>query len=323
MSPKVDHYQEMVQNLLEDLDVPTGPANLYDPIRYILSLGGKRLRPTLCLMGYELFDESIENAGQAALAVEIFHNFSLIHDDIMDEAPLRRGQETVHEKWNANIAILSGDVMLVQAYHQLSTYEGETLNRLLEVFNKTAVDVCNGQQTDMDFENRSSVSITEYLEMIRLKTAVLLGCSLKMGGIVAQANDEACNQIKEFGVNLGMAFQLQDDILDVYAEDESFGKQVGGDVIANKKTYLLLKAFEEANDEQTTELKRLLQISDPKEKVKGVMAIYDDLEIRDKANDKMIGYHQLALENLNSIEVEDSKKQALRSVADFLSDRAH
>ena len=323
MTQDLDRYQKMVSKLLEDMNVPVEPANLYEPIRYILSLGGKRLRPTLALMGHEIFDDHFEQSGHAALAVEIFHNFSLIHDDIMDEAPLRRGKETVHKKWNQNIAILSGDVMLVQAYEQLSVYSGNTLKRLLELFNKTAIEVCNGQQLDMDFEEQDEVSIEEYLEMIRLKTAVLLGCSLKMGGIVADGPSRSCDKLYEFGVNLGIAFQLQDDILDVYAEGDQFGKQVGGDIISNKKTYLLLKAFEDANAEQKAELEKQLSNNNPADKVNAVMGIYNELNIKEKATQKMMEYHQLALENLEDINVDEEHKLPLRAVAAYLSDRAH
>lgn len=323
MSRNLDRYQEMVSGLLDDLSIPSEPANLYEPIKYILSLGGKRLRPTLALMGHEVFDENIEASGEAALAVEIFHNFSLIHDDIMDEAPLRRGKETVHKKWNQNVAILSGDVMLVQAYEQLSAYSGTTLNRLLEIFNRTAIEVCNGQQLDMDFEERDEVSIDEYLEMIRLKTAVLLGCSLKMGGIVADGPSRSCDKLYEFGVHLGIAFQLQDDILDVYAEGEQFGKQVGGDIISNKKTYLLLKAFEDANDSQKSALTEQLSNPNATEKVRTVMAIYDELQIREKATEKMMEYHELALKNLEDINVDEEHKAPLKAVAAYLSERAH
>ncbi len=237
------NYQRIIGEEIESLNLPSSPHNLYHPISYFLSLGGKKMRPVLTLMGCELFQKDYSIAKNAALAVELFHNFSLVHDDIMDAAPLRRGQETVHQKWDNNVGILSGDAILILAYQKLATYEPNILAKLLPIFNQTAIEVCEGQQYDMDFESRDDVSISEYLQMIKFKTAVLLGCSLKMGAIIGKSSEADANELYNFGVNLGLAFQLQDDILDVYADQNKFGKQVGGDIIANKKTYLLLKAF--------------------------------------------------------------------------------
>jgi geranylgeranyl diphosphate synthase type II len=321
MMNSISVYQDFIKEEIEKLSIPSAPSNLYSPITYFLNLGGKKMRPVLTLMGCELFQSDFSKAKGAALAVELFHNFSLIHDDIMDDAPLRRGNETVHEKWNANIGILSGDALLVLAYQQLVGYEPNVLVKLFPLFNQTAIEVCEGQQFDMDFESRNDVSIEEYLQMIKFKTAVLLGCSLQMGAIVGGANESDANELYNFGVNLGLAFQLQDDILDVYADQNKFGKQVGGDIIANKKTYLLLKAFEEANPDQTTELNLLMAEKDLVKKVDAVKAIYAELDVKGKAEIKMDEYYQIALKNLDGIEISDEKKQPLLGLAHFLMGR--
>ena len=323
MTSSLSKYQEAIEKVLSNYQLPEQPANLYDPIRYFLNLGGKRMRPVLTLMSHELFHPEYNRAMAAALSIELFHNFSLIHDDIMDEAPLRRGKETVHSKWNSNIAILSGDVLLVEGFKLLTTYDGTVLKRTLELFNRTATEVCDGQQMDMDFESLDEVPIDDYLKMIRLKTAVLVGCSLEMGAIVGEASDSDCKELYNFGVNLGIAFQLQDDILDVYAHGDQFGKQIGGDIISNKKTYLLLRALEDADEEQKERLRALLQETDPQTKVKGVMALYEELNIREKATQRMNEYHATAMGNLNDIQVAEDKKEALRLLADFLLNRQH
>ena len=229
---------QLIETAISNLDLPNSPTNLYDPLRYFMTLGGKRMRPVFTLLAAEMFGKAKEEALPAALAVELFHNFSLIHDDIMDEAPLRRKQQTVHTKWNMPIAILSGDVLLVKAYQELCKQDSRQLADLMEVFNKTAVEVCEGQQKDMDFETQEHVSLEDYIEMIRLKTSVLLGCAMELGAIVADQSIENRNLAYEFGVEIGLAFQIQDDILDLYADPEKFGKQVGGDVLSNKKTFL-------------------------------------------------------------------------------------
>ncbi|HIP37144.1 MAG TPA: polyprenyl synthetase family protein, partial [Crocinitomix sp.] len=288
----IKKYQNFISQEIEQLNLPSVPQQLYEPITYFLSLGGKRMRPVLTLMGCELFQSDYSKAKQAALAVELFHNFSLIHDDIMDEAPLRRGQQTVHIKWNTNVGVLSGDALLILAYQQLTTYSADILKELLPLFNQTAIEVCEGQQYDMDFELRSDVSIQEYIQMIRFKTAVLLGCSLQMGAIIGGACQKDAKALYHFGLNLGIAFQLQDDILDVYADQNKFGKQVGGDIIANKKTYLLLKAFEDADANQSKLLNELLLESNADKKVKGVKQIYELLDIKSKAELKMNDFYQ-------------------------------
>jgi len=321
MTNNILEYQKYIGQEIEKLTIPSSPKNLYDPICYFLKIGGKRIRPVLTLMGCELFNADYKNAKHAALAVELFHNFSLIHDDIMDEAPLRRGNETVHQKWNANIGILSGDALLILAYQQLAKYEPSILARLLPLFNQTAIEVCEGQQYDMDFETEQNVSIDQYLQMIKFKTAVLLGCSLKMGAVIGGANKNDANELYNFGVNLGLAFQLQDDILDVYADKNKFGKQVGGDIIANKKTSLLIKAFEEANKIQTQKLNRLLIEPDLTTKVKGVKEIYSELEIKNKAELKMNYFYEIALKNLDAIKISNKKKEPLLNLAHFLMKR--
>src|SRR5690606_710944 len=241
---KINFYQEVFLQYLEGFKIERQPQTLYEPVNYILSLGGKRLRPVLTLMVAEVFDCHYKKALNAALSVEVFHNFSLIHDDIMDAAPLRRGQETVHEKWDVNTGILSGDAMLIMAYQLFEHYDAETFRLLAKLFSKTALEVCEGQQYDVDFETRDDVTIDEYLKMIECKTAVLVGAAMKMGAIVAKTSEKNQDMMYEFGKNLGIAFQLQDDYLDVFGDPKTFGKQSGGDIIENKKTYLYLKALE-------------------------------------------------------------------------------
>lgn len=279
------------------------------------------MRPMLTLMGAELFGTAPENALHAALAVEIFHNFTLIHDDIMDEAPLRRKQPTVHSRWNQNIAILSGDVLLVKAYQEIAKQDPQVLPALLEIFSKTAAEICEGQQFDMDFETRSDVSITDYLEMIRLKTSVLLGCALEMGAIVAHASEADRKLIYTFGEHVGIAFQIQDDILDLYADPEKFGKQVGGDVLSNKKTLLLLKAFELADASQTMQLNALMQEKDPELKVSSVRDLFDKLGVRKAARDLMDEHYSIAQKALDQINVPDTSKNSLKALAEFLFNR--
>lgn len=323
MIAALSRYQELITKELAGYKFREEPGNLYDPIRYFLTLGGKRMRPVLALMGAELFDGKLEDAIHAGMAVELFHNFSLIHDDIMDEAPLRRGKETVHTKWNTNIGILSGDALMIESYKCLANYEPKILAELLPLFNQTAIEVCEGQQMDMDFESESVVSTEDYIQMIAFKTAVLLGCSLKMGAITAGASKEDADDLYQFGLNLGIAFQVQDDILDVYADQNKFGKQVGGDIIANKKTFLLLQALKDANPSQKERFDSLLLSKDPAVKVKGVMELYDELDIYQKATAKKNYYHDIAMDNLKHIKVNDDKKVPLRELAGFLLEREH
>ena len=247
-------YQKEFLEYLEKKDWVREPKNLYEPIDYILQLSGKRIRPILTLMSADILSGDFKKALPAALAVEVFHNFTLVHDDIMDDAPLRRGKQTVHEKWNLNTGVLSGDAMLILAYQYFENYEADTFQELAKLFSKTALEVCDGQQLDIDFETRNDVTIAEYINMIRLKTSVLVAAALKMGAIVAKAPDKDANLLYEYGLNLGLAFQLQDDYLDTFGDHETFGKQVGGDIIENKKTYLFLKAMELANNDDKQKL---------------------------------------------------------------------
>jgi geranylgeranyl diphosphate synthase type II len=299
---QVEELQNQFLQALSDLELPESPKDLYDPIKYTLSNGGKRMRPLLVLMGCKIFDENISNALNPAIGIELFHNFTLIHDDIMDDAPLRRGQPAVHNKWTSNIAILSGDAMMVKTYQSLIKTNPTVLSSILTEFNKTAVEVCEGQQFDMDFELRDDVTIDEYLNMIKLKTAVLLAASLKIGALIGGANEENAKRIHDFGLNAGMAFQLQDDILDVYGESKKVGKQKGGDIISNKKTFLLLKAMELANGNTSSMLNRWLASTGTTDKVEAVIAIYEELGVKILAEDKMWGYYHKAMSNLEKVE---------------------
>lgn len=296
------------------------PANLYDPIRYILSLGGKRMRPLLTLIGCKMYHEDQGRAIHAALAIELFHNFSLIHDDIMDNAPLRRGKHTVHEKWNSNIAILSGDAMLVEAYKQIAQVPAEIMPRALETFSRTAEEVCEGQQYDMDFETAAGVTIPDYIRMIERKTAVLLGAALKIGAYCGNATETQAEHLYEFGRTIGIAFQLHDDILDVYGDAAQFGKQTGGDILANKKTFLLLKALERANGYKKEELLQWLQApaSAGAEKVKAVTAIYDYLGIKELAEAESNRYYEEGITHLDAAEANPEWKNYLRNFTDQL-----
>jgi geranylgeranyl diphosphate synthase type II len=316
----LDQYRHLFSIFLSHLDQyrvglqTRKPAELYDPENYILSLGGKRLRPLLALIACDLFDRAPEKALDSALCVELFHNFSLIHDDILDAAPLRRNQATVHTKWNTNIAILSGDVMLVKAFDVLNKYPEKEFKPLSTLFSKTAIEVCEGQQLDMNFENAEEVTVDDYINMITLKTAVLLGCSLKMGAINAGAAESDQQNIYEFGKHLGIAFQLLDDVLDAYAETPEFGKQIGGDIISNKKTFLLLKSFELASDRQRKELQRLLGLAKEftTEKVNGVKAMFDELGVKELCIEKANQHTKFAIGHLDSLPVNESKKELLK-----------
>ena len=317
--------QVTISEAVLGMSLPESPAELYEPISYIMSLGGKRMRPALFLMACDLFGGDVEAAIPPALAIEVFHNFTLMHDDIMDNAPLRRGKATVHERWNSSTGILSGDVMLVEAYKLMMQVENSLLRTVLDIFNETAVGVCEGQQFDMDFEKRSDVSIEEYLNMIRLKTAVLLGGSLKIGALLGGANLVDANHLYSFGENLGIAFQLQDDILDVYGDPDKFGKQVGGDIISNKKTFLLLKALEVADEIKLEELNSWINLKtfDVAEKVDAITNIYNLMNIRAYAETAMQTYAEKAFNALDMINLPEENKQYLRNFADGLLVREH
>lgn len=317
---QLTELQLLINDAVGKLNYPAYPADLYEPISYILSIGGKRMRPALLLLACDLFGGDVHKAVEPALAIEVFHNFTLMHDDIMDKAPLRRGKATVHEKWNTNVAILSGDAMMVEANRLMMMVDDRILRAVLNVFNDTATGVCEGQQIDMSFEERNDVSIAEYLDMIRLKTAVLLGGTMKIGSIIGGASDADAELINAFGVNLGIAFQLQDDILDVYGDPEKFGKQVGGDIISNKKTYLLIKALELAKGETKTELNNWISPGqfENVEKVTAVTAIYDVLDVRQYSEQAMRSFADKAFAALEAISLPEDHKQYLRDFADSL-----
>jgi geranylgeranyl diphosphate synthase, type II len=301
--------QQELETTIAETAWGAAPESLYEPIQYIMSLGGKRLRPMLMLMGYSLYKKDPENILPYAVAVEAFHNFTLMHDDIMDKAPLRRGMKTVHEKWNVNTAILSGDVMLVRVYDALAQLEPKVLKEALPLFNKCAAEVCEGQQWDMEFETMKSVSTEQYLAMIRQKTAVLLGFSLEFGALLAGANKKNRDVLRTLGVNIGIGFQLNDDLLDVYGDKKTFGKQVGGDIIANKKTFLLIRALERAKGKDKTELQKWLtaRTFDKVKKVKAMTALYDKLEIKAITEAEINNYFAKGLQSLAQLPASASR----------------
>jgi len=319
----INQYQEFIANYLESQYETKEPKNLYDPIHYILGLGGKRMRPVLTLMSAEVFDADYKKALPAALAVEVFHNFSLIHDDIMDDAPLRRGNVTVHEKWDINTGILSGDAMLILAYQYFEKYEPAIFRELAKLFSKTALEVCEGQQWDVDFETRTDVSIPEYLKMIQYKTAVLVAAAMKMGAIIAETSQENANLIYDFGLNLGLAFQLQDDYLDAFGNPETFGKQVGGDIIENKKTYLYLKALEFASRDQAQQLVDLfaIQPEDSSDKIAAVKEIFVASGAAQETKNAIQDFTFKAFDTLQNISIDNDKKEMLRTFGENLMGR--
>jgi geranylgeranyl diphosphate synthase, type II len=321
----IEEYHKIIVREVEKFQSSIKDMELYAPVKYILDLGGKRMRPVLTLIGTDLFDGHLEDSYKSALGIEVFHNFTLLHDDIMDKAPLRRGKSTVHEKWSVNAAILSGDVMFVQAFTLVTSCKDQYLRAVIDIFNVTAIEVCEGQQFDMEFETRSDVTLAEYLEMIRLKTSVLVGCALELGAVLANAPKADSRNLYDFGMNLGMAFQIKDDILDVFGDAALFGKQVGGDILSNKKTYLLLKALEDANEHQANELNHWINngLANPSEKVKAVTAIFEDLNIKEKADALMDEYYQKSIDALNKIVINDHKKSYLKGFAEALMDRKY
>lgn len=315
----IDQLQKLVNKAIADKKYPDVPAELYDPINYLMLLGGKRMRPVMLLMACDLFNGSILKSLDPAIGIELFHNFTLVHDDIMDKAPLRRGNPTVHAKWNQNIAILAGDTMLVEAYRQVMQVDDIILRDVLDIFNNTAESVCQGQQIDMNFEQVEEVTVDKYIDMIRLKTAVLLAASLKIGGLIGGAEPEQAESLYRFGENLGIAFQLQDDILDVYGEPEKFGKQIGGDIISNKKTFLLIKALEIAEGLESEELRYWMASGQGNtEKVKAITGIYNRLGMRQLAETEMNHYAEKALRYLEEVNADNLKKQSLRKFAEEL-----
>jgi len=313
---------QLIESEITKIEFPSSPRNLYDPLNYFLSNGGKRLRPVLTLLATELGGVQKEDAINCALAIEVFHNFSLIHDDIMDAAPIRRGKVTVHEKWNSNIAILSGDVLLVKAYQLLANQKSQHIPELLTLFNKTAIEVCEGQQMDMDFETSEFVTVDEYIKMIRLKTSVLLGCALEFGFIVSNNSISNRKKIYDFGVNIGIAFQIQDDLLDLYGNPDKVGKQVGGDVKSNKKTLLYLIAEKNAVGDLREKLNQVKSELDLNSKVSATQEIYEALGVKIETKSYLDIYYQQAIDLLDSIETE-SDKSAIMEIVNYLFNREH
>ena len=313
-------FQKLIEEEIRNLSLPEQPSELYDPIRYMLTLGGKRIRPVLVLMSCEMFDGNISNAIHPAIGIEVFHNFTLLHDDIMDKAPLRRSKPTVHTRWNTDVAILSGDTMFVQACQLMLKTDQTCALPMMRHFLETAVKVCEGQQWDMSYQTAPKVSIPEYLNMIELKTAVLLASSLKCGAMIAKATEEDQQHIYDFGKNLGIAFQLHDDILDVYGDEQKVGKQTGGDIIANKKTYLLLKAQEVGTKDQQEELAHWLTVEkfDQNEKVKAVKNIFEKVRVKELSKEVMEQYFNKAIEAFDKISVASEKKSIVESLAETL-----
>jgi geranylgeranyl diphosphate synthase type II len=316
----LNFYTQKVESYLENYRLPVSPVNLYEPLVYFLGLGGKRLRPVLTLIAAELGGKSAEEALHAAVSIELFHNFSLIHDDIMDNAPIRRGLPTVHEKWNSNIAILSGDVLLVKAYELISKQNKEHIPDLYQLFNKTAIEVCEGQQMDMDFEIREDVTIEEYIAMIRLKTSVLLGCALEFGFLISNQSVENRKNIYDFGVNLGIAFQIQDDILDLYGDPDKVGKQVGGDVRANKKTLLYLAAEKICKNLNNNKLNSLKETKDLDKKVQETSTFYKEIGVLEETQKYLNYYYDSAMKSLELVEV-NSSKDNLHQMVNYLFNR--
>jgi geranylgeranyl diphosphate synthase, type II len=319
----IDQYRAAFVDALNQVGQVKEPKNLYEPIHYILSLGGKRMRPVLTLLSAEIFGANYQKAMHAAIAVEVFHNFSLIHDDIMDDAPLRRGNETVHEKWNLNTGILSGDAMLILAYQHFEQYEPAVFRALAKLFSKTAIEVCEGQQWDVDFEIRDNVTIGEYLKMIECKTAVLVAAALKMGAIIAGASEENCEAIYQFGRNLGIAFQIQDDYLDAFGDPETFGKQVGGDIIENKKTYLFLKAQEFAKGDVKIQLQNWYSMpaGSNMDKIAAIKEIFDLTGASQATRFAIKDFTMTAFGILEKMDISDDKKEILKQFGEGLMQR--
>ncbi|MEX0987102.1 MAG: polyprenyl synthetase family protein [Bacteroidales bacterium] len=315
--------QKLIEKHLENIRFPETPSELYDPVRYILSIGGKRIRPALVLLACDMFAGSVDSALHPATAIELFHNFTLLHDDIMDRSELRRGHETVHVKWDENIAILSGDVMSILASRFINESPGAVLRNVNEVFTRTAIEVCEGQQLDMNFEKRLMVDEEEYLKMIELKTAVLIAASLKIGAMLGGASEKDASELYFFGRDLGIAFQLQDDLLDAYGDPEIFGKKPGMDIVDNKKTILMITALKMADEKKKTELTKWLTVEsfDPEEKVAEVIRILDSLQVKIKVEKMINSYYKASLDSLNKLNSPHDRKTELYAFAEYLIDR--
>lgn len=325
MIHSIEHLTKQIEETIERINFEVNPKTLYSPIEYILSLGGKRIRPLLTLMAANLFSDNIEGALDSAIGIEVFHNFTLLHDDLMDKSDLRRGKETVHKKWDSNTAILSGDAMLIEAYKYISKVSHQHLPETLSLFNQTAMEVCQGQQYDMDFESRTDVTVEEYIEMIRLKTAVLLACSLQIGAMVANASKEDAKHLYDFGINIGLAFQLKDDLLDVYGDSGRFGKPIGGDILNNKKTFLLIKAYQLSNEEQRKTLDKWINADkfDSEDKINAVKNIYNELNLSFESDSLIKKYYLAAQKYLSSVSIPEERKVQLYKLTDLLMNREY
>jgi geranylgeranyl diphosphate synthase type II len=323
MQASIPNILERINKEIKKYEFGKGPNELYDPIKYIMDLGGKRMRPLMTILSAGLYTEETDKAIKPAIAIEVFHNFTLMHDDIMDKAPLRRGKATVHEKWNDSTAILSGDVMLVKAYELLLDLNDKILREAILGFNKCAAEVCEGQQLDMNFESRKTVTEEEYIKMITLKTAALLGFSLELGGIIGEASEEDKKHLKDFGINIGIGFQLMDDLLDVYGNKDKFGKQVAGDIVANKKTFLLISALDKAKGKELETLKGHIEkkSTDQEKKIKEVTAIYDRLKIKELTEEKINFYFEKGFKHLSKVNASLYKKNSLKTLAKNLMTR--
>ena len=316
---------KLINDYIANMPYNRKPADLYDPIKYVLSMGGKRIRPVLMLLCYNMYKDDPETILSSACAIETYHNYTLLHDDLMDNADMRRGKMTVHKKWNPNTAILSGDSMLVLSYQRMAQCDVTKLKDVLDLFTETALEIGDGQQYDMDFETRNDVTEDEYIEMIRLKTSVLLACALKIGAILADAPADDAENLYRYGEQVGIAFQLQDDFLDVYGDPNVFGKKIGGDILCNKKTYMLINALLMANDSQRAELNHWIESKDydPQAKIAAVTKLYDEIGIRKLCEEKVNYYFQQSLYYINKVKVDDSKKVELRHFIDSLMNRQY
>ncbi len=320
---KLENFQALIQQKLEGFCRKNGDERILQPVNYILQLGGKRVRPMLTLLAADAFTDELEPAVYPAIALEIFHNFTLMHDDIMDNAPLRRGHPTVHERWNRDVAILSGDAMLIQAYQLIIKTKSECLPSVMQTFNTTALEVCQGQQLDMDFQERTDVSAEEYIEMIRLKTSVLLGGAMKIGAIIGGATEEDQKHLYDFAIALGLSFQLWDDYLDTYGDGMKTGKQVGGDILANKKTLLSIKALEHASEEEHNLITGVVSNLSNDDKIARVKDVYAKYGVAEFIKTTADAYHQTALEKMNALSIEEHKKEGILQLVDQLKERTH
>jgi len=320
---RTEELYKIINNQINSLKFPSEPTELYDPVNYTLALGGKRLRPLLMLMACNIFEQNVKKALPAAMAIEIFHNFTLLHDDIMDNAPIRRGKATVYKKWNSNIAILSGDTMQALAFKYLTQTESIHLKEILETFTDTAIQVCEGQQYDLNFETMPQITIDDYINMIRLKTAVLIASALKIGAIIGGAGKEAVNNLYQFGENIGIAFQLMDDLLDIYSDESKFGKQNGGDIVSNKKTFLYLRAFELASGSSLNSLKDAFTNHNysPEKKIDKVKKIYNRLKVREHTETEITRYYSKGISFLESLQIDTTKKAILKDFTHQLMQR--